>query len=115
MQISERRYLATQGTLNANGTISPQLDLEGFSVLGLMIHDTPAIGTLTFQAGSGNPANLTWHTIVDNAGDAESLTLNASVAFGGDSLKFLEPYRYVRMVSSVQQTNGLQFSITMKS
>lgn len=104
------------GTILAGGTLSPEIDLGGMFAAGLITASPAANGTLSFQV-SPTPDNgtLTPYKDLASAGAVLSFTLpSAGLALGGVELQPLLPYRFVKLKSSVTQTNGLAFTIVAK-
>lgn len=105
-----------QGTIGANGTLSEEFDLTGWNSLGLL-SDTASNGTMNFLV-SWQPLSSgtnSYRLVRDNAGAAYALTIpSGSSAYKASDIAVLAPYRYVRLLSSVSQGAGNQFTFVVK-
>lgn len=116
MEINASTPLLFQGTILAGGTLSEEIDLGDASLAGLLFTSTPANGTLSFQvaAYSDNHASLSstirYADLYDDAGATVAATLpSALCAISTLVTAKIAGYRYVKIKSSVAQTNGLSF------
>lgn len=106
--ISGAEPLLFRGTILAGGTLSNVIDISDAVLAGLIIETSAVNGTLTFQTAP--TADGTYQTIKDKEGADEAVTLaSGTSAISGVHLNFLMPFRFIRIKSSVAQTNGLSF------
>lgn len=98
------------GTFGASGTLSEQFDLSNYTLAGLMI-DGAANGTLNFLVSQnlfipGTQAN-NYRLVYNSDGTPYALTIpSGNVAFSAAvTVSAIAPYRYVRLLSSVAQSN----------
>lgn len=103
-----------QGTILAGGTLSSAIDLQDTVLVGL-ISDTSAVnGTLNFQVAHSEGG--TFFDLYDGEGAAVAVTLPGGTrAISGVALRFLTPYRFVKIKSSVAQTTGLRFMLPARA
>jgi hypothetical protein len=104
------------GTILAGGTLSAEIDLGGMYAIGLITTSTPANGTLSFQVSQvAENGTLVSYKDLSSAGAVLSFTLpSAGLSLGGVELNPLLPFRFIKMKSSVTQTNGVAFTIVAK-
>lgn len=100
--------------MNAGGTLSPEIDLSDGVLVGL-IGVGMAVGTLTFQVSAisetdpNNPSLAAYATVQGSDGTALSVTGNGTFAVDIDVMSKLAGYRFLKIKSSVTQTNGVRF------
>lgn len=97
------------GTILAGGTLSSEFDLGGMDAVGLKTTSTPANGTLSFQVSTigDDGTNVTYRDLY-SAGAVLSFTApGVGFALGSVELAPLQAFRFVKVKSSVTQTNGL--------
>lgn len=113
MQISGSEPLFFTGTILAGGTLTSEIDMADASMVGVIATTVPANGTLTFQVASKSDSN--GGTYVDlYADDGTRVSVTAPAATFAVSQLVLAPligYRYIKIKSSVTQTNGLRFEL----
>lgn len=106
------------GTLGTNGTLSEEIDLGLYNTVGLL-SDGMANGTMNILVSvqplllNGTLQN-TYRLLRDNAGVAVAYTIpTGSSAFKESDMHIIAPYRYVRFLSSVNQS-GASFTAVVK-
>ena len=105
-----------RGTILAGGTLSSEFDLGGMDVVGLKVNSTPTNGTLSFQVSSvgDDGTNVTYRDLY-SAGAVLSFTAPSSpFALGSVEMAPLLAFRYLKVKSSVTQTNGLSLVFIAK-
>lgn len=101
------------GTISTGGTLTPEIDLDGYSVFGLMTLTAFAAGTINFQVS--DVSGGTYVTLKDKDGTAIRIGGTGLFAVSAVDLACLLPYRYVRLLSTVTQTNGVLFALPVRS
>lgn len=105
------------GTMGANGTLSEEFDLSGFTQIGLLT-DGAANGTLSILVAATSILSTgtnTYRLLRDSVGASYALTVpTGSGAFKESDLRVIAPYRYVRLLSSVNQT-GFSAAFVVKA
>lgn len=105
------------GTIGASGTLSEEFDLSTFSDIGLL-SDNASNGTLNFLVAA-QPIKVsgdTYRLLRDSAGSPVALTLpTGSSAFRESDMRVLSPYRYVRLLASIAQSNTPTFTFVVKA
>lgn len=103
------------GTMGTSGTLSEEMDLSGFTQIGLLT-DGAANGTLNFLVSVQSLAlGNTYRLLRDNVGAAYAITVpTGSGAMKASDMAVLAPYRYVRLISSVAQT-GFSATFVLKA
>lgn len=120
MMISEVRPSMLNGTINAAGTLTNELDFGGWSTAGLISDGNALTGTLTFYASpfsDSDTQNTSNYVAIRNGdGSALAITIAANRAISGDEIiQALAPYRYVKIGTSAAQTNGAKFYLPVKA
>lgn len=120
MEISGVRPGLLQGTIAAGGTLTNEIDMGGWSSMGLIADGSALTGTLTFQASAFSDNDSVYAEnyvdIRNGDGSALSITIAANRAISGDEIiQALQPYRYVKIKTSAAQTNGALFYIPVKA
>lgn len=120
VMIQGHNYNLLHGTIFAGGTLSNEIDLMEFSLIGLIANTNVVNCTLTAYASaysdldSVNAAN--WVIVRDNAGAAVAWgPLANTFAISGEKLAFLSPYRYLKFSSTVAQTNGVKLLLPVRA
>lgn len=117
MNVSSRGGIYNQfnGTIVTGGTISNTIDLgDASNVAGMIFPGSVVYGSLTFQVSHliGGP----FVTVMDTDGtDFDLGPRSGGFAISSDDMSFLMPFRYLRVKTSVAQTNGLVFYVTTRS
>lgn len=114
VEIVASKPLLARGTINAGGTLSNEIDLGDMILSGLIFSTTPVNGTITFQVASqaDDGVNVRYVDLYDDAGAVVSATLPAAkCAISALITVKIAGYRYIKIKSSVQQTNGLAIEI----
>ena len=116
MELSATTPLYFNGTINAGGTLSNEIDLGDASYAGLIMTSTPVNGTITFQVAAFSDNHPTLGSTVryvdlyDDAGAIVSATLpSAKCAISSLIMAKVCGYRYVKIKTTPAQTNGLSF------
>lgn len=112
------------GTIPAAGTLSQELDLSSWSMVGLIATNIDGeagtgfvTGTLGFYVSpySQNDDRFTDYVPVkDTSNAAVAMTVSGRQALKGTDLEFLAPYRYVKLSMSTAQTNGVKLMFILK-
>lgn len=116
MQLAGRQVSYLPGTILPNGTISNEIDISEYALIGLKTITSMTSGTLQFfvsekpeaQGGAFGPVRAL------SGGVKESGSLSGIFALDASDLSFLAPYRYLRVVTSVAQASGLAFALPVK-
>jgi len=111
IQQTNGSYNVITTTISTAATgLSSVVDLNGFSMFGLMVPSTWSAANITIQAA--DTAGGTFMDVYDDAGNEVSITAAASRAVGCDSnaLK-IAPFRYVKFRSGVTATPVVQSTI----
>ena len=104
-----------QGTINVDGTLSNEIDVQGYTWIGLMAVTDMTAGTLSFEVADFALGNGGVYATLKNASGADvQIPGEGKFAVSGDALLVLAPYRYVRIKTSSQQTGGLLFKLPVK-
>ena len=104
-----------QGTINGGGTLSSEIDIDDFTIAGLITDANFALGTLSFQVSHVSDSNGTitplYVDVIDNAGATVTIgPVSGAKAIDAQYLmQVLAPYRFIKIKSSVTQTNGVKF------
>ncbi len=105
------------GTIAANGTLSEEFDLEGYTLVGLLA-DNLTLGTLNFWVAHQSLANGgIYRQVLDQFGNAKVIgPVSGNIAVSSDALtQILAAYRYVRVgTGSTGQTNGPTLRFILK-
>lgn len=113
-RLSERHAENIAASIAANETTSGAIDLRGYVILGLIATSAMISGNLAFQVSDA--LDGTYVDVEDSSGSAVSLgAFSGTFALKADDLAFLAPYRYLKIVSSVAQTNGVSFILPVKA
>lgn len=117
--VSGSRTGIVYGTILAGGTLSQEIDLGEWTLAGLIAETSMVNGTLTFQVSSKPDAE--GGTYVDLRGDQNAVYNPAGGAVSGTFalntsavMAALTAYRYVKIKSSIAQTNGVRFALPVK-
>jgi len=95
-------YKVIEAVIASGGTESAEVDLENFSIMGLLI-PTLDSGNLTFKV-SDKPGG-TFQTLTTAVPAAIAVVAGTgNFALGADDLTDLAPYRFVKIVSAATQT-----------
>lgn len=107
--------ILTGGTISfASNGVTKALDLGDGGLYGLITYGTAVAGSLTFL-GAHQPGGPFVRVIDKTDGSHYDVVHPAGgFAVGADDLSILLPFRYVRVMFSAVQTNGLQFYITTR-
>ena len=104
------------GTITANGTLSQEYDLgEHAHAIGLYASGL-STGTLEFLVALQPLALGGTYTNLRKLDATKVVTgsVSGTVAFGGDALAPIAPYRYVQIIASASQTNGPTLTFVVK-
>ena len=105
----------TGGSLSFAGTGDKSIDLSDGGIYGMVCYGTAVVGSLTFHVSHqpGGP----FVPVLDETDGSYYDPVIASSAFAlkAEALACLLPYRYVRVMFSAVQTNGLSFYITQRA
>lgn len=102
------------GTITAGGTLTSQIDLMEYSLIGLMTTTSMTAGTLTFYTTATDNGQLV--AIKDSSGTNVSIgPVSGLYALKATDLAFLAPYRYVRISIDRAQASGLEFTLPVKA
>jgi len=114
VSIAEHHYTAYVGTINSGGTLTQEIDLQGFVTNGLIIESGYVTGSLVFRVGHNTG---TLRSLVGSDGNrvATSSISSASFALSSEFLKPLAAYRFVQIETSAAQTNGLRIILPVKA
>lgn len=122
VQIISHAHSYVNGTIPAGGTLSQELRIQDYVHYGLFaeqLNGTMNVGTLNFMVSRFSELDPNYAAnyvyVKDSAGANVALTLTGPQAYKGTDLEFLAPYKYVRIVSSVTQVNGLSLTIPTKA
>lgn len=120
VMLAGRNYNLLRGTILAGGTLSAEIDLMEFSLIGVIANTNMVNSTLTAYVSaysdldSVNAAN--WVAVKDNSGNALTWGPLANMfALSSEKLAFLAPYRYIKIGSAVAQTNGVLLLLPVKA
>lgn len=108
VEINSHTPSIVTGTFGTNGTLSEEFDLSGYVLAGLLI-DNASNGTLNFLVSDQPYASGDrYRRLVDNTGAVAALTCpSGNVGYTASVvLNIIQPYRYVRILSSVAQANA---------
>lgn len=125
MELGATKPLLFQGTINAGGTLSAEIDLGDAVFGGLIFADhtatdgsvwtgVPSNGTLTFQVSkqADDGATICYADLYDDTGTIVAVTLpGARCGISALITSNIYGYRFVKIKSSVTQTNGVHFAI----
>lgn len=107
------------GTIPASGTLTHEIDLMEYSIIGLLCPAGFSPGTLSFQASPTSDFSDTGGQYVDIKSVAGSNVQIGGVSGGfalrADDLSFLSAYRYVKIKSSVSQGSVVTFHLPVKA
>ena len=105
-----------RGTILAGGTLSGEIDLMGFTKIGLL-YSGATNGTLGFQVAVKPDADGgTYYDLLGSNGVALAFgPSGASGAVSGVVLEPLQPYRYIKVKSSIAQATGVQLLLPVKA
>lgn len=122
VQIVAHAHSYVNGTISNGGTLSQEMRLQDFLHYGLVasnLNGTMNVGTLNFAVSlwSETDPNYTaeYFTVKDATGSDVALTLTGQQAYKGTDLEFLAPYKYVKVISTASQTNGLNLTFVAKA
>lgn len=108
------------GTIYTGGSLSfahngdKAIDLGDGGIYGMVCYGTAVTGSLTFRV-SHQPGGPFVPVLDRTDGSHYDPVITAGgFALGADDLSVLLPFRYVRVMFSAVQTNGLQFYITTR-
>jgi hypothetical protein len=115
--LRDRAHGFFQGTILAGGTLTNELDFNGYTKLGV-IYSGATNGTLTAQVS--HKADADGGTYVDLLGsNGVAVTFcgptGTSGALSGTVLEPLAPYRYVKFKMSIAQATGVQLFLPIKA
>ena len=105
------------GTIGAGGSISQQIDTEGFDLQGLVLYPsggsgTLAAGTVQFRVGF---ATGTVYPLVDASNNRVGFPYSTTaLAYSFVAVQALRPYRYVVVETSVNQTQAVTVTLPVK-
>lgn len=101
-----------------NGTLTGEIDLVGYSIVGLKVAGGSfANGTLGFMVSDKPDEKSGVYVDLKNA-DGSNVAIGAvsgQFAVSGEALKPLAPYRYVRVKSSVNQASSVILAMPLKT
>lgn len=104
------------GTIPINGTLTHEIDLMGFTTIGLW-YTGATNGTLSFQVAE--KPDIQGGTFVDLlAANGAAVTFGPSGAAGAVSglvMEALAPYRYVKIKTSIAQATAVTFKLPVKA
>ena len=110
------------GTILAGGTLTSEMNIQGYTLIGLMATTSSVNGTLGFQVSdkptvpvSPDQTPGVYRTLYTNLGVPVSVTApSGAFAISSDALTPLKGYQYVK-VSSTAQTTGLAITLILKT
>ena len=111
------------GTILAAGTLTSEMNIQGYSLLGMIATTDSVNGTLGFQV-SDKPTIPTspdqtpgvYRTLYTNLGVPVAVTApSGTFAISSDALTPLKGYQYVKVLSNPAQTNGLAITLILKT
>lgn len=115
VSITQHNWNVLHGTINAGGTLTNEIDLEGYTEIGLY-YTGIVNGTISFQVS--NIPDAQGGTYVDlKKDDGSTLTIGPSGTSGaitGVALAALKPYRYAK-IKITAQDNGAVFKVPVKA
>lgn len=117
VMVSGSNYNLLKGTILAGGTLSSEIDLGEYNVMGLLTSSTLILGTLTFMVSALPDAQGGGYTTLLKADGTDAVSIgpvSANKAFSAVVLAPLFPYRYIRLKTSSTQTNGVALSIPVR-
>lgn len=123
MSFSQPNPNQVNAAFTNNGTLTNEIDLVGYSIVGLIVTGSMTNGTLGFMVSDlpdvpnrpGGQAGV--YRDLKNA-DGSNVTIGAvsgQFAVSGEALKPLAPYRYVRIKSSVAQPSTVTLVLPLKT
>lgn len=120
MQLAGRTTGYIPGTIAAGGTLSNEIILTEYAILGLISEESIVSGTLNFwvSRNSDTDPNHVGYVQVRSLSDGAvraTGTVAGALALGGDDLSFLAPFEYLKIETGAAQTNGLKFYIPVKA
>lgn len=125
MSLQTPLYNTVYGTILAAGTLSSEINLQGYGIVGIQALSSSVNGTLGFMVSDktdtpaqivppGSPAGV-YRTLYNNAGVPVSVTApSGQFAIGSDQLSALRGYQFIR-ISSTAQTLGIAFALSLKA
>lgn len=104
------------GTVGAAGSLSTTVDLEGWTVAGLIVSGA---GTAALVAGSVqfrvSVDGTTFYPLMDSTNTRVALPHGTTaLAYSAVALQVISPYRYTRVEFSAAQTNGARVTFPVK-
>jgi hypothetical protein len=113
--IRDHAYSFAEGTFLAGGTLSNAIDMDGWDCGGFIATSDFATGTLTWQVSNTEDGEFV--EVRSPAGAANTANCNGKFALATDSnfMCVIHSYRYVKLKSSVVQTAGASFLLTLKA
>jgi hypothetical protein len=114
MGIYEQPALA-YGTINAAGTLSSQIILGEKGIAGLIVTTAMVAGTLSFMVSDkSDEEGGVYYDVKAPDGTNIGVGSSGTFAVGANPMAYIESFQYVRVKTSVTQTNGLRFAIVTK-
>lgn len=104
------------GTILTNGTLSEEIPIMDFEMVGLHVGSGWVNGTIGFQVADKSDADGgTYVDLLASNGAAVAVgPVSGGFAISGDVLKPLAPYHYVKVKSSIAQ-DGAVIRIVLKA
>lgn len=116
VSVGQHNWNTLQGTINAGGTLTGEIDLQGYTHIGLMTATNMTAGTLSFEVANQSLASGgVYASLKDGSGVDVQIPGSDVFALSGEVMKVLAPYRYVRIKTSSAQTSGLLLKLPVKA
>lgn len=115
VSLHARQPNVLRAVIAANGTVSSIVDLDGYSIVGLIAATALTAATLSFEVSDRLGGT---YVLLRNDDGTAVVTgiLSGTFALSGEGvLKRLAPYRYVRIVTSVVQPSGVTFLLPVRA
>lgn len=116
MALRADQWNQLSGTIPAAGSLSTTVDLEGWSIAGLIV---AGAGTAALVAGSVqfrvSVDGTTFYPLMDSTNTRVAYPHSTTgLAYSAVALQVINPYRYVRVEFSAAQTNGARVTLPVK-
>lgn len=109
-----RQHGYVAGTIDKNAVSTGAVDLEGYTIAGLMI---PTIDSASVTFRTCNTATGTFVDITSSAGTVHSIdAATGGKVIDADALTFLSAFRYIEIVTTASQTTAsVDFTFIVKA
>jgi len=118
LEIVANRHGLIPGTILAGGTVTAEIDLNGWGIAGLMALDSMTLGTLTFQVAEKAQADGGAYVFLRDESTPNNNysigPISGQFALSGVKLAPLIPYRYCKIIVS-SAASGLRLALPVKA